>query len=107
MVKKIFAHAIVGGLIALVGALLHDFARMRDLGTTLAVAGLGYAAISLSMLLVPLYKKIKPQIETAIDEKSRTKAYEELLRLKKLLDEKIISQQEFDTRSRLLKAKVL
>ena len=105
--KKIFLHAIAGGLIAFIGALLHDFARMSDLGTTLAVAGLGYAAISLSMLVVPLYKKIRPQIETAIDEKSRSRAYEELLRLKKLLDEKIISQEEFDTRSRLLKAKVL
>ena len=105
--KRILAHAALGGAIALAGGLLHDLSRMHDLGNAVGFAGLVYAAISLSLLVVPLFKKIRTQLDSAADEKSRSKSYEELLRLKKLLDEDIISQEEFNARSRVLKAKVL
>mgnify|MGYP001810761819 CR=1 FL=1 len=107
MVKQIVAHAVVGGVIFFVGALLHDLTSWNELGDFLAIGGIWYAAISLSMFVIPLYKKIKPQIDAAANERSRTRAYDDLIRLKKLLDEEIISQQEYDEKANELKVKFL
>ena len=69
---------------------------------------LGYAAISFFVLFVlPLYQRIRLTFDSAVEENARSRAYAELLRLKILLEEKIISQEEFDIKTRELKAKIL
>ncbi len=106
MEKRIAAHILAGGVFAFLGALYHDFID-SDTGAFLTGVGIVYAGIHLLRLVVPLYNRIKPKLDSAADDKARSKAYEELVRLKNLLDEKIITQAEFDTRSRELKSKIL
>ena len=94
--KYILASAAAGLSVSFVGAIVHDFLRMSDLGDSLVVAGLGYAGVSLCVLAIPVYKRV-----------SNAYAHKDLFRLKEMLDKNIISQQEFDSKSRELKAKVL
>ena len=96
MTKYILASAAAGLVVAFVGALLHDFMRMQDFGENVIIAGVLYAVISLSLLAIPIYKRL-----------ATSSRYSELLRLKNLLDKNIISQGEFDSKSRELKAKIL
>ncbi|OGB03462.1 MAG: hypothetical protein A3E79_14780 [Burkholderiales bacterium RIFCSPHIGHO2_12_FULL_61_11] len=108
MKKVLIANAAVGGLMFVVGASIHDFLGIRELGNVLAYGGIWYGALSLAIFAaLPLYKKLRPRIDDAFDERSSSRAYEDLLRWKKLLDENIISQDEFDVKSRELKAKLL
>ena len=107
MVKLIVLNAAAGGAVFLVGALIHDFGDMKGLGDTLAFTGIGYAAVSLSLLVIPLYKSIRPQVHALLLQRAKSTAYDDLLRYKNLLDQKIISQEEFEAKSRELKAKLL
>lgn len=106
-IRNIIAHAAIGGVIFLIGAFIHDVMNLDGLGNTFAAVGIGYGVISLCMLVVPFYKKIAPKINTAIHEKAKLKAYDDILKFKKLLDEKIITQDEFDVKARELKTKIL
>ena len=107
MIKLILGNVIVGGALFLIGALIHDFTDMNSLGDTLAFLGIGYAALSASLLVIPFYKWIRPQMSTVLRDRAQPRAYEDLLRLKNLLDQKIITSEEFETKSRELKAKIL
>lgn len=107
MIKLIVANTAAGGALFLVGALIHDFTNMNGLGDALAYTGIGYAALSGSLFAIPFYKRIRPQIQEVLQNRAKSRAYEDLLRYKNLLDQKIISQEEFEAKSRELKAKIL
>ena len=107
MIKLIIGNAIAGSVVFLVGALIHDLTDMNSLGDILAYGGIAYAALSASLLVIPFYKWIRPQMSTVLRDRERSRAYEELLRLKNLLDQKVITSEEFEAKSRELKAKIL
>lgn len=69
------------------------------------VVGVGgmSAAAWLSMLI---YERAAPYVSERFHAQSKVQAYEELLRLKKLLDERVISQSEFDAKAAELKARL-
>lgn len=89
----------------LFGAVLHDYAKIRYVGNFLAYTGITYAVISAVIILL----KGKPFlfIEKMIEERERNKAQDELLKYKRLLDEGILSKEEFDKKSEELKKKIL
>lgn len=89
------------------GALIHDSTDKESLGNTLAYIGIGYAAISFIILTVALYKKANPHIGALFHEREKSKAYEDILKWKKLLDENIITQEEYEAKTRELKGKIL
>ncbi len=105
MIKKIILHILIGGAIFLLGAVLHDFAEMRDLGNFIAYAGIGYAVLSAVVILF----KGKPLafLEKTVEEREKNKAQDDLLKYKKLLDEGILSQEEFAVKLEELKKKIL
>jgi len=107
LIKLILGNAISGGALFLVGALIHDFTDMNSLGDTLAFAGIGYAGLSASLIVIPFYKWIRPQMTTTLNDRAQSRAYDDLLRLKNLLDQKIITSEEFEAKSRELKARIL
>ena len=108
MVRYIVANAALGGAVLLVGALISDLSYgHEDLAEILAKSGLAYGTLSLCMLVVPLYKMCRPYIDAASVDRRERNAYEGLIKLKRLLDERIISQDEFDVKSKELKAKLL
>jgi len=105
--RLILINAAVGGCVCLAGVLLVNFTGMHDLGGVLANTGLGYAVLSISFFVVPLYKFAAPRVQEALLDRAKSKAYKDLLRYKALLDQNIISKQEFEAKSRELKAKLL
>jgi len=105
MLKKIIIHLLIGGSIFLFGAVLHDFAGIRDFGNFTAYAGIGYAV--LSGVIISLKGKPLLFVEKAIEEKEKNKAQDQLLKYKKLLDEGILTQDEFSVKSEELKKKIL
>lgn len=58
------------------------------------------------IIVLNYYKKLKPKIESTINERQTSKAYDELLKYKKLFDENLISKEEFENRSREIKSKI-
>jgi len=109
LIKKIVANALVVGIMFLAAVLIEITGNEPiELKKALIVGAIGYAAVSFFMLFVfPLYQRIRLTFDSAVDDKARSRAYEELLKLKRLLEEKIISQEEFDSRIRELKSKIL
>ncbi|MDO8863674.1 hypothetical protein Q6D67_18430 [Haliea sp. E1-2-M8] len=114
MFKKILFHALVGGAIFIVGAGLHDFADIRGLGNFLAYGGMVYAGVT--TLLILLGVNLPPQIGNRSGSSfigkvgkdfSQRKAREELLEYKNLLDEGVLTQDEFNTKAAELKKKIL
>tara|TARA_R110000796_G_scaffold86739_3_gene187579 strand:- start:5657 stop:5971 length:315 start_codon:yes stop_codon:yes gene_type:complete len=103
--KKIIKHLFIGGAIFVIGALLHDFANMRDIGSFLAYLGIGYAVVSF------IYIAIKDRpftfIGTAVEKIEKNKAHDELLKYKKLFDEGILTKEEFMIKAEELKKKIL
>ena len=104
MNKKITKHLLIVWAIFLIGAIIHDFAGIRGLGDFIAISGISYAALS---LIVLLRRKPIALAEKAIQDRQKDKAHEELLKYKKLLDEGILNQEEFDIKSKQFKEKIL
>lgn len=114
MLKKILFHALVGGAIFIVGASLHDFAKIRGLGNFLAYGGMVYAGVTAILILlgVNLPSPVGHQsgysfLSKASEDIRKKKAHEELLAYKKLLDEGILTKEEFDVKASELKKKIL
>ena len=105
MFKKIIIHLLIGDATFLFGAVLHYFTKMRDLGNVLAYTGIGYAVISVIIIL--LKGKLLSFMKKTIKEREKNKAQDELLKYKKLLDEGILSQDEFAKKLEELKKKIL
>ncbi len=110
MLKKIVINIVIGGLIGIIGLILYksggEFGR---LGEAMA-AGLWWMYIigSIIIILIMEYatsaKELANQTVNGIEKK---KAEEELLRSKELLDKGILTQDEFDTKVKKLKHKIL
>lgn len=114
MFKKILFHALIGGAIFIIGASLHDFAKIRGPGEFLAYGGMVYAGVTTLLILlgVNLPSPIGSQSGSSFFGKvskdfSQKKAREELLEYKKLLDEDVLTQEEFDIKAIELKKKIL
>ena len=97
-------HFLIGGVIFIIGASLSDFARMTSLGDIIAGAGIVYAILSVIVLNI---NKPIAVAEKVINEREKDKAHEDLLKYKKLLDEGVLNQEEFDVKSKQLKKKIL
>lgn len=104
MLKEIIVTAAIAGAISLAGALLHDLADMRDLGRFILGAGVVYGFLSVGLIL---FKQGIPLLNKAASERETTKAHNDLLKYKKLLDEGILTQDEFDKKAQELKSKIL
>jgi hypothetical protein len=118
MFKQILFHALVGGAIFVVGASLHDFADIKGPGNFLAYGGMAYAGVTTLLLLLgvnlptpsALSSKLKDassKLEGANKDREGKKARQELLEYKKLLDEGILTQEEFDLKASELKKKFI
>jgi len=108
MLKKIIINIIISGAIILLGVVFHDFLRIRDIGQFIAGAGFIYGISSIGYVL---YKQGLPHankiIKKTINEREITKAHDDLLRYKKLLNEGILTEEEFTKKSQELKSKIL
>lgn len=116
MLIKILIHLLIGGAITASGFVLalsihYTSFGLSLLSVSLMSIGIGYAVISVSIILVPFV--IKDVDENKINrgrvaEKSEIQqAQDDLIRYKKLLHEGIISQEEFTKKSEELKKKIL
>ena len=107
MSKEVIIHTVAGALIIIIGTSL-KFTDVHGLADPVMTLGIVYVSATLSIFVARLFsRKIKPHIEAAVHEKSKSKAYEDLLKLKVLLDNGIISEGEFDTKVRNLKGQIL
>lgn len=83
MFKKVALHALIGGVVFVLGACLHDFVNMKYLGDLLAYGGMAYAGIATILILFSV--RIPIFLVNAKKNASKKKAQEELMRYKKLL----------------------
>lgn len=108
MLKKIIVNIIIGGAIFFLGVFLHDSLDIRAFGGFIAFAGVAYGILTVGFIL---YNKFFPlaneSIKKTISDREKNKAYEELLKYKKLLDEGILTEDEFVEKSQKLKSKIL
>ena len=114
MFKKILFHVLVGGAIFIIGACLHDFADIKELGNFLAYGGMVYGGATTILILLgvnlpsPVGAQSGPSVINRISsDRANKKAREDLLDYKRLLDEGIITQDEFDSKATELKKKIL
>ena len=117
MFNKILFHALVGGAIFIVGASLHDYAEIKGLGNFLAYGGMVYAGATTVLILfgVNLPSPVGGQSGSSLlnkvgkvsKDRAAKKARQELLDYKKLLDEGILTQEEFDSKANELKKQIL
>lgn len=102
---------IIGGIIFLLGALLSDSGTSRSFGDFLAYSGISIGLLGILILFInrisPLKKisdqKIAQANELISSQKLKIKE-EEMLRLKQLLDNDLITKEEFDDRIKKLKS---
>ena len=114
MLKKILFHVLVAGALFIIGACLHDFADIRELGNFLAYGGMIYGGATTILILfgINLPSPVGAQsgssvINRIIRDRANKKARKDLLDYKRLLDEGIITQDEFDSKASELKKKIL
>lgn len=113
MFKKILFHAVIGGTVFILGACLHDFANIRDVGNFLAICGVVYAALTTILLLGANFNttvdnnSVLSYFGKLTKDYSSSKARDELFEYKKLLDSGVLTQEEFDTKITKLKKKIL
>lgn len=114
MLKTILTHLLIGGAITAFGFILvinnHD-GLLFTLGLLLWWGGIGYAVTTISIILYPSVKKAVDERKTnrgrAVEKREIHQAQDDLLRYKKLLDEGILSQEEFTKKSEELKKIIL
>jgi hypothetical protein len=109
MIKKIIIHVLIGGAIVLFGAAVQTNVN-RHLGDFIMPAGFSYAVLNAVVILFkgkPVVKKPLAFVEKAVEEREKNKALDDFLKYKKLLDEGILSQEEFAVKSEELKKKIL
>lgn len=104
MLKKIIINIIIGGGAFFVGALVHDVAKIRYIGEFIALSGIAYGVLNIGFVL---FKQGTPLFNKVVSEREKIKAQDNLLKYKKLLDEGILTQDEFDKKSQELKRKIL
>ncbi len=115
MFKKIGINFCVGAILCAVGGLGWNFSSAPSsdrVGWEFIIIGSAWyagisVAIGICIGLFHVYKKSTPYVAQALIEREKAKAYDELLRLKKLCDEEIITQEEFSAKARDLKTKML
>ena len=115
MLKKVGINACIGAVLCATGGLgwtLSSAPSGQKAGWEVLIIGSAwYAGISIAVGvcigLIQAFKTTTPYVEQALNERHKDKAYSELLRLKKLCDENIITREEFDARASDLKAKLL
>lgn len=101
MFKKIAFHMLIGGAIWVLGACLHDFAKMRDLGNLLAYGGATYSGILAILILFNV--RLPSPFSELLNNRKKAQAQKDLLLYKQLLDEEVITQSEFDSKATKLK----
>ena len=107
MEKAVITHTVIGAFIILIGTSL-KFTDAHALADPVMTLGIVYVSATLGIVVARLFgRKLKPHIEAASRDKCKTRAYEDLGRLKGLLDRGIISQAEFDSKARELKSQIL
>lgn len=99
-----FKQILIGLGIFLFGAILNDGFGVRPLGSVIAYAGLIYSGVVFLCFILPAIPKA---FGSAKDRRDTEKAHEGLLKLKQLLDQEIITKEEFDKKAADLRAKVL
>jgi len=111
MFKNIIFHAFIGGAIFIAGALIHDVGKMKDLGNFLAYGGMMYAALSFTLILfgvnLPSPFDKSNFIKKFIEDRKKKKVRDELLEYKKLFDEGVLTQEEYDSKTNELKKLIL
>jgi len=115
MLKKVGINACIGAVLCAVGGLGWTFSSAPDWDKPgweiLIIGSAWYAGISIAIGvcigIFRAFKKITPYVEQALSERDKGRAYTEIMRLKRLRDEDIITQAEFDAKARDLKAKLL
>lgn len=115
MLKKVGINACIGAVLCAVGGLGWTFSSAASWDKAeweiLIIGSAWYAGISIAIGVCigisRAFKKATPYVEQALTERDKSKAYSELIRLKSLCDEGIITQEEFDAKARDLKPKLL
>ena len=120
MVIRIIIHVIFSAAMITLGLLMTEYPYsiyrgdlhilqenpVAVFGIVLVVGGIFYGAVSV-FLAIYLSGKLQLLASNTIKNIGKKNAYTELTKLKKLLDEGILSQEEYDKRSTELKVKVL
>jgi hypothetical protein len=115
MLKKIAINVGIGVIVCAAGIIGYNATyssyESRSGFELLIYGGLWYAGIALGVGALigvgRIYKTSRPYVDQALTTREKEKAYDELMRMKKLRDENIISQEEFDAKVRELKIKML
>ncbi|QUM74778.1 SHOCT domain-containing protein [Moritella sp. 24] len=104
MLKKVINNIIIGVVIMIVGSLIYNLVGIRQLGEFVIWAGIFYGILSVGIISL---KQCIPFFNKIILDRESAKAQDELLKYKKLLDEGILTQDEFDEKANNLKKKLL
>ena len=108
MLHDIIKHIILGAIISGIGFTLVATGNRivhHDIAEFIILVGIAWALVN---ILIVLYKKkVSPSVNKALNDKAANQAQDELLKLKKLLDEGIITQSEYNQKSDKLKALAL
>lgn len=116
MLKKIISKLLTGGAIAAVGyslavwsngSLSRHSGEMEVSGMLVGHAGLAYGVIAALMAMWPLLDVAAKKVAEANASRERSRAQDELLKYKLLLDQGILSQEEYSKKSEELKRQIL
>ena len=103
MLNRAMVHFGIAGALLFIGVVLQELRISDFVGTSLFWVGMLYTPVGLFFLI----KGLIPSTEKVISTSNKNKAYDELIKLKTLLNEGIISQEEFDNRAQELKQSIL
>jgi hypothetical protein len=111
--RQITKSLLVGAALFLLGLGLSNLLGRRSevwiwLGVAIALGGgFGYPVFGIGVALKPVYHRMVRERERTRRYGARVRAQDELLKLKKLLDEGILSQAEYATQADELKRQIL
>jgi len=110
--KKTILGIIVGGIVFLIGAVLHDEYKIRTVGNILAYSGIVIASLFTIGFVYFLFRnKYGEKLVTYINQKARAKkkldAQNELLKYRELYDKEILTKEEFEKKVSELKKSIL
>ena len=103
--KKAIFYFCIGAVLITIGVVIQD--DLNILAKLFILGGLFSLLVGLGHLLLPLGAYFRKYFKRLSNNKKYNEAYNELRKLKKLLDEEIITQEEFETKAKELKEKVL